>query len=91
MRIDLSPEADIATAVRAAQGDSLVVVIAPGRDPLAQALAEAAIAPLAMERAPRMRVNAVIVGTDADPAAVDAAVAFLESATSTTGQALRVS
>ena len=93
MRIDLAPGEDIATASRAARGDSLVIVIAAGRDPLALAMAEAAVGPLAVERAPATRLNAVVAAADRDsyPGAVEAAVAFLESATSTTGQVLRLS
>ena len=83
-----APGDDIAALVRAASGDSLVLVIAPGRDPLAAALAEASIAPLAVERAPGMRVNAVL--GDPDEPAVAAMAAFLDTAGSTTGQVVRV-
>ncbi len=77
-----------AARVRAATGDSLVVVIEPGRDPLSAALAEASIAPLAVEHAPGMRVNAVIAGdTVAD---AEAMAAFLDGARSTTGQVVGV-
>ncbi len=83
-----APDDDIAALVRAGVGDSLVVVIAPGRDALSAALAEAAIGPLAGERAPAMRGNAV--GGDGAPADVDAMAAFLDGAGSTTGQVVRV-
>jgi hypothetical protein len=87
MRIDLAAGDDPAARVRAAWGDSVVLVIA-ARDPLEMALARAAIAPLAIERAPAMRVNAVVPAAGADPRDVDATVAFLERARSTTGQIL---
>lgn len=79
---------DITAAVRAATGEAVTLVIETG-DALAEAIALAAIGPLAIERAP-MRVNAVVVEPGAPPDDVDAAVAFLDSARSTTGQILRV-
>ena len=92
MRLALAPGDDIAALVRAAApGTSLAVVIEPGRDPLALALARAAIGPLAVERAPAARLNAVLPASDADPADVDAAIAWLEGAASTTGQLIEVS
>ncbi len=89
MRIALAAGDDPVALVRAADGESVVLVIVP-RDPLAMALARAAIGPLAVERAPGMRVNAVVPGAGADTDDVDAAVAFLEGARSTTGQVLEV-
>ena len=88
MRIDVAPNDDIVALVRGATSESLVVVILPGRDPLAKTLGEAAIGPLAAERAPA-RLNAVIANDDPDT--IDAVVGFLERATSTTGQVLRLS
>lgn len=90
MRVVLAEADDIAAIVRAAEGESIVLVIELPWLPLALALAQAAVAPLAIERAPGMRVNAVVVGTGADRSAVDAAIAFLDSARSTTGQVLAV-
>lgn len=89
MRIAVSTGDDVAELVRAVSDDSVVIVIAPGRDPLPLALALAAIGPLAVERAP-MRINAVVPSERARTADVDAAVAFLESAQSTTGQVLAI-
>ena len=89
MRIDVAAEDDLVAAVRGATSDSLVVVIAP-RASLEMALARAAIGPLAVERAPAMRVNAVMPGAGASAADVAAAVAFLEGAQSTTGQILEI-
>ena len=91
MRVLLAPGADIVAAVRAGSGESIVVEIAPGRDALALEPALAAIGPLAIERAPATRVNAVVVGETAGRDAVDAAIRFLENAFSTTGQVLRIS
>lgn len=85
------PDDDWLATVRAASAESVVVVIAAGRDSLAVALARAAIAPLAIERAPTTRVNAVVPGVAADAADVQAAVDFLESASSTTGQIIAIS
>ncbi len=89
MRVDAHPGDDVAGLVRGTRGESVVLVIHPGRDDLAQALALAAIGPLAVERAPD-RINAVVVGEGAGAAAVEAAVAFLDAAPSTTGQVLAV-
>jgi hypothetical protein len=79
---------DIVAIVRTATGECITLVHEDG-DSLAHALTLAAIAPLAIERAP-MRVNLVVAGDDADPADVAAAVAFLDGACSTTGQIVRV-
>lgn len=89
MRIEATPGDDIAVLVRAVPDKSVVIVIAPGRDPLALALALAAIGPLAIERAPT-RVNAVVPSERATSTDVEAAVAFLASARSTTGQVLAI-
>ncbi len=91
MRLTLRAGEDIAALVRAAEGPSIVVVIPPIADGLTLAVTRAAIAPLAIERAPAMRVNAVLVGAAAASADVDAAVAFLDGAGSTTGQIVEIS
>ncbi len=79
---------DIATLVRAADADSLVVVVLSSDDALDLAMTRAVIGPLAIERAPGCRVNAVFPGTDTAESVIDAAVWFLEKAVSTTGQCL---
>ncbi|WP_374945201.1 Rossmann fold domain-containing protein [Sphingomonas sp.] len=79
---------DVAVIVRAAAGEALTLIL-DGGESVEHAVLLAAIAPLAIERAP-MRVNAVVAGVGADPADIEAAVAFLDSARSTTGQLLRV-
>lgn len=92
MRLELPPDADLAALVRGvAGGGSLVLVIAAGRDPVRAAATRAMLAPLAVELAPATRLNAVLPAPGAAPARVDAAVAFLEGAASTTGQWLEVS
>ena len=91
MRLTPAPGADLAALVRGAAGESIVVVIAGNWPPLDFALATAAIAPLAIERAPATRVNAVIIEPGASPDAAEAAIAFLERARSTTGQLLTIS
>ncbi len=91
MRLELREADDLPARVRAVDAESVVVVIDAGWSPLASALALASIAPLAIERAPAGRLNLVVRGADAAAAAVDAAVAFLQGARSTTGQVLTVS
>ena len=90
MRIAVGPDDDPVALLRAAEGEAVVLEIAPGRDPLALALALAAVGPMAVERAPTMRVNAVVRLAGALDADVAAAVSYLESAWSTTGQVLEV-
>lgn len=90
MRLTLGPGDDLAALVREAEGESIVVVIPPLDDALALARAKASIAPLAIERAPATRVNAVAAGKGAAPEAIDSLVGFLEAAGSTTGQLLEV-
>lgn len=90
MRLDLALGEDIAALVRSADADSLVVLIPATLDPLAMAQAKAAIGPLAIELAPGRRLNAVCPIIGADPVAVEAAVAFLDQARSTTGQLLEI-
>ena len=90
MRIALATTDDPVAAVRTSVGESLVLVFKPGRDPLAMAQALAAIGPLAIEVAPARRVNAVVVTHGAATEDIDAAVAFLDQALSTTGQIITV-
>jgi hypothetical protein len=90
MLLRLEPGGDIAALVRGAVGESRIVLIPANLDPLTMAQARAAIGPLAIELAPAVRVNAVAPAEAARHADVDAAVAFLEQARSTTGQLLAV-
>lgn len=89
-RIDLAPDADILRAVAEHPGVDLILVIQPGRDPVVQAMTEAAIGPLAIAAAPDARINAVLVAEGAGQAAVAAAVAYLAAAHAVTGQLLTV-
>ena len=89
-QIAVGPGDDLAALVRAAQTESVLVLIDPALDPLAMARARASIGPLAVERAPDVRVNALLAATDAEPEDVEAAARFLEAARSTTGQLLEV-
>lgn len=93
MRLDLPEGAALPDLVRGTVGNagSLEIVIAGGGPPVALAAACAVIAPLAIEVAPGMRLNAVLSGPGAAPRDVAAAVGFLERATSTTGQLIVVS
>ena len=86
--VHAAPGDDVVAFVRGAAAGSIVVVIEAGRDPLSAALADAAIGPLAVERAPGLRVNAVLAGGAA--ADVAAIAAFLDAAGSTTGQVVRI-
>jgi hypothetical protein len=88
VRLILEPGGDLAALVRGADAESVVAVVRRTSDGLAMAVARAAIGPLAVERAPACRVNAVFVENGAAADDVDAAVRFLESARSTTGQIL---
>jgi hypothetical protein len=88
VRLTLDPGGDLPALVRGAGAESVVIVVRRTSDGLAMAIARAAIGPLAVERAPACRVNAVFVDDGAAVADVDAAVRFLESARSTTGQIL---
>lgn len=95
VRIAVGPGDDVvalvrAALVRAADVESVLVLFDPALDPLATALARAGIGPLAVERAPGVRVNAIIAAADADLADVEAAALFLEGARSTTGQLLEI-
>ncbi|HVF94340.1 MAG TPA: hypothetical protein VM900_08495 [Sphingomonas sp.] len=90
MRLVLTQDDDIVATVRAATGESIVVVLDPQWPAITLALARAAIVPLAIERAPSTRINAVLATPAASRAAVEAAIDFLESATSTTGQLLEI-
>jgi glucose-6-phosphate isomerase len=92
LRLSLTAGGDLVALVRAAPAaaTSLVVAIEPGSDAVALALARAALGPLAIERAPATRVNAVLAAPDANPADVEAATAWLERAVSTTGQLIEV-
>jgi hypothetical protein len=90
MRVAVGPGDDLAALVRAADAGSVLVLIDPALGPLAMARARASIGPLAIERAPGVRVNALVAAGDADAADVEAAAQFLEAARSTTGQLLEV-
>jgi hypothetical protein len=89
-RIDLDPNADVAIMVTANPGVDLVLVLTPGRDPVSQAMVEAAIAPLAIAAAPAARINAIVPTVDATAESVAAAVAYLAAAHAVTGQLLAV-
>jgi hypothetical protein len=88
VRLILKPGGDLAALVRGAEAESVVILVRRTSDGVAVAVARAAIGPLAVERAPACRVNAVFVDDGAAADDVDAAVRFLESARSTTGQIL---
>ncbi len=95
MRLILSERDDIAACVRDARArlgtdDSLVVVIRESSDSLFAAQARALIAPLAIEAAPVTRINAVLSHNGARAADVEAAISYLETALSTTGQILEI-
>jgi len=95
VRLILSERDDIAACVRDARArlgtdDSLVVVIRESSDSLFAAQARALIAPLAIEAAPVTRINAVLSHNGARAVDVEAAIGYLETALSTTGQILEI-
>ena len=90
MRLVLTQHDDVVERVRATKGESIVIVLDPQTPVLPLALARAAIAPLAIERAPATRINAVLASPAASHADIEAAIEFLEAATSTTGQLIEV-
>ncbi|MEG3085280.1 hypothetical protein U1707_16650 [Sphingomonas sp. PB2P12] len=90
MRLTLEVDGDVVSRVRGAEADSIVVVASPSTSALWTASARAAIGPLAIERAPHCRVNAVFFEDGARQADIDAAADFLDQARSTTGQIIDV-
>jgi len=74
---------------RASGAEAVTLLIGPGLDPLEAAMTRAALGLLATDLAPA-RVNAVARLDGSDEAAVEAAVAYLETARSVTGQVLEV-
>lgn len=90
-RVRVGPGDDVVALVRGAAGESVLVMLDPGLDTLELARARAAIGPLAIERAPATRVNAILAAEGATPADVEHAADFLRGACSTTGQVLEIS
>jgi hypothetical protein len=91
MLVTLTPGEDIAALVRGAVATghgSIVIALVAELDAMQAALARAAVAPLAIAHAPAVRINAVAPGFATNPGTIASAVAFLESAMSTTGQIL---
>ncbi|KQS48922.1 MULTISPECIES: Rossmann fold domain-containing protein [unclassified Sphingomonas] len=90
VRLTLESDGDIVSLIRRAEAESIVVVVQASANALWTALARAAIPPLAIERAPDCRVNAVFAEEGAREDDVDAAAVFLDHARSTTGQIIDV-
>jgi len=90
VRLILESDGDIVSLIRSAEAESIVVVVRPSANTLWTALARAAIPPLAIERAPGCRVNAVFAEEGAREDDADAAAVFLDHARSTTGQIIDV-
>lgn len=81
----------LVAGVRATAGaEAVLVVIEPGLGAVDAAAMLAALSPLALERAPEQRVNALVLGADAAATSVAAAIGYLAGATAVTGQVLRV-
>lgn len=89
IELHASDLATLEARVRAAQGDVLVRMDA-GLPPIALATLRAAIGPLAIACAPERRVNALVCDAGAAPEDIAAAIAWLQSAASTTGQVLEI-
>lgn len=81
---------DIIEKMRAADGEIVLLLIDSDIAPLDRAMLIAAIGPLAIERAPSTRVGAIDIVAGAVQKDVEAAVRFLATARSTTGQMLVV-
>lgn len=89
--VPVDPAATIARLRQPAPAyDATVLVVPPSNAAPERAMLLAAIAMLAIEIAPSRRLSAVDVAETALVADVVAAAIFLASATSTTGQVLRV-
>ena len=80
----------LVAGVRAALGEAVLVVIESGLGAVDEAAMLAALAPLALERAPGQRVNAIVPGADAPAESVAVATRYLAGAAAVTGQVLRV-
>ena len=82
---------DVLDAVRATlSGDAVILLLQPDVSAIDRAMIVAALGPLAIELAPR-RVAAVEIVASASPERIDAAMRYLATAYSTTGQCLQVS
>ena len=81
---------DIVEKMRAASGEIILLLIDSGVAELDRAMLVAAIGPLAIERAPAVRIGAIDIMEAAAPDHVEAAARFLTTARSTTGQVLMV-
>ena len=90
MRLVVLPGGDLLASARAIDGESLVIILPSSLGSAEAKLARASIELLAVERAPRGRVNAVLPRPAAEPADVEAAIGFLDRATSTTGQLIEL-
>lgn len=88
------PGSDVAEIMRLLRETSgvevLLVLIDPAMPAIDRAMLLAAIGPLAVERAPDTRINAIAVEAGAAPDDVIATARFLAGAGSTTGQVLIV-
>ena len=90
VRVTVGAGDDVVAFVRAAEAESVLVLLDPALDAIGAAQTRAAVEPLAVERAPVTRVNAVSAAADADPRDVEYAARYLEGAGSVTGQLLEV-
>lgn len=82
---------DAVAEVRAARGSGFVLLVIAATVPkLDRAMLLASLGPLAEDLAPRTRLAALDLGATAATDAVVAAAEFLATASSTTGQILRI-
>ena len=89
-RIDLAADTGWADALGAATGPVVTGVVRGPIAPPRLAMLRATVACVAAERAPAVRINAVVAGPNATAHGVAAAVTFLETAVATTGQTLEI-
>ena len=81
---------EVVDRLRAAEGEIVLLLIDSSVSPLDRAMLIAAIGPLAVELAPRVRIGAIDVAAGAAPEDAAVAARFLAGARSTTGQVLTV-
>jgi hypothetical protein len=76
--------------LRAAEGEVVLLLIDSSIQPIDRGMLIAAIGPIAIEKAPRVRIGAIDVTAGAAVEDVVATARFLATARSTTGQVLTV-
>ncbi|MDP1026756.1 hypothetical protein Q5H91_06000 [Sphingomonas sp. KR1UV-12] len=89
-RIDVASGENLAEQLRAGAPPVVTAVLTRPEAATEAALVGAVVAAVAAERAPEVRVNAVLIGDGASEADVAAATVFLAGAEAVTGQVLDI-